>query len=78
MKSMKDCREKAGLTQERLAEAVGLSQETISQYENGTRVPNVIVGKKKLPVYSMNHWTIFFLRKTFHNEMLVKVHFLLF
>lgn len=48
MKSMKDCREKAGLTQERLAEAVGLSQETISQYENGTRVPNVIVGQKKI------------------------------
>lgn len=62
MKSMKDCREKAGLTQERLAEAVGLSQETISQYENGTRVPNVIVAKKIASVLN-EHWTIFFFEK---------------
>lgn len=60
MRSMKDCREKAGLTQERLAEAVGLSQETISQYENGTRVPNVIVAKKIASVLNEPLDNIFF------------------
>lgn len=46
MKQMKECRERAGLTQAGLAALVGLSQETISQYENGWRTPNVNVAKK--------------------------------
>lgn len=46
MKLMKECREILGLTQQELAGKLGLSQETISQYENGFRTPNVNVAKK--------------------------------
>lgn len=46
MKSIRECREELELTQQELAEKVGLSQETISQYENGTRTPNVHVAKQ--------------------------------
>lgn len=46
MKLMKECREDIGLTQQELADRLGLSQETISQYENGFRTPNVNVAKK--------------------------------
>jgi len=46
VKHIRKCREKLGLTQQELANKVGLSQETISQYENGTRTPNVNVAKK--------------------------------
>lgn len=60
MKSMKYCREKLGLTQAQLADIVGLSQETISQYENGTRIPNVITAKKIASVLNEPLDNIFF------------------
>ena len=46
MKHVRECREKLGLTQQDLAQKVGLSQETISQYEIGTRVPNINVARE--------------------------------
>ena len=46
MKHVRECREKLGLTQQDLAHKVGLSQETISQYEIGTRVPNINVARE--------------------------------
>ena len=46
MKHARECREHLQMTQAELAEKVGLSQETISQYEIGTRTPNVDVARK--------------------------------
>lgn len=60
MKSIKECREEKGLTQEQVADLVGLSQETISQYENGARTPNVITAKKIANVLEKPLDSIFF------------------
>ena len=46
VKHIRECRESLGLTQQDLAERVGLSQETISQYENGTRTPNINIARE--------------------------------
>lgn len=37
-------REKIGITQEQLAEDVGISRTMIAHYEKGIKVPNVITG----------------------------------
>lgn len=37
-------REKIGITQEQLAEDVGISRTMIAHYEMGIKVPNVITG----------------------------------
>lgn len=42
---IKKFREELGLTQEELGELVGVAQETISQYENETRCPGIIMAK---------------------------------
>lgn len=36
---LKDLRKKKRLTQEQLAEIVGITRESISQYENGDKIP---------------------------------------
>lgn len=41
MSSMKSIREKAGMTQAELAEAVGLTQGAIAHYEGGRRKPGL-------------------------------------
>ena len=38
---IKEQREKAGMTQEELSEAIGLSQNFLSQLENGRRKPSI-------------------------------------
>lgn len=60
MKSMKEYREEKNLTQEQMANLIGLSQETVSQYENGTRTPNVITAKKIAKVLEKPLDSIFF------------------
>ncbi len=40
--NLKKLRERAGMTQAELAEAVGVSQPTMAQYESGLKVPSVI------------------------------------
>ncbi len=40
--NLKKLRERAGLTQAELAEAVGISQPTLAQYESGLKVPSII------------------------------------
>lgn len=57
---MKVCREELGLTQQELANMVGLSQETISQYEIGSRTPNVITAKKIAAALHVSLDNIFF------------------
>ena len=44
--TLKESREKKGLSQTELANRVGLKQTTISQYENGFRKPNLSMAKK--------------------------------
>lgn len=41
MLKIKEFREKKGLSQEKLGEILGLSKQTISSYELGTREPNI-------------------------------------
>lgn len=60
MKHVKVCREELGLTQQELADMVGLSQETISQYEIGSRTPNVITAKKIAEALHVSLDNIFF------------------
>lgn len=38
------CREKIGITQEQLAEDVGISRTMIAHYELGIKLPNIITG----------------------------------
>ena len=40
---VKQCRKKEGLTQEALAQAVGIGRSTVSEIESGRRVPGVDV-----------------------------------
>jgi transcriptional regulator with XRE-family HTH domain len=54
---IKEQREKAGMTQEELSEAVGLSQNFLSQLENGRRKPSIdtvdsIASVLKQPLHS--------------------------
>lgn len=44
--TLKEFREQKGLSQTELAKRVGLKQTTISQYESGTRRPNLQMAKK--------------------------------
>lgn len=46
MNNLKEVRENKKMTQEELGDVLGLSQETISQYEAGTRTPNIHMAKK--------------------------------
>ena len=39
-------RERAGLSQKKLAELIGVSQQTIDRYEDGSRQPNISDGVK--------------------------------
>ena len=41
-KRLKDARVKAGLTQEQVAEKVMVSRQTISNWENGKSLPDII------------------------------------
>lgn len=45
MRDIKELRKKAALTQAELAEAVGVTQSTVSQWESGKAVPDTL----KLP-----------------------------
>lgn len=40
--NLKKLRERAGLTQAELAEAIGIAQPTLAQYESGLKVPSII------------------------------------
>lgn len=41
-KSLKDIRESEKLTQSKLAEKTGISQQSISRWESGQRFPNIL------------------------------------
>ena len=46
MKKLKLIRRKIGLSQTKFAKLMGVSQNTISQWESGARIPNVVSLKK--------------------------------
>lgn len=48
--NLKKFRERVGLSQAELAEAIGVAQPTIAQYEIGLRVPTVIIAVRMEPV----------------------------
>jgi DNA-binding XRE family transcriptional regulator len=58
MKMMKQRREVSGLTQEQLAEAVGVDRTTITKIENGGRT-SVKTAQKIADVLEFD-WTLFF------------------
>lgn len=43
---LKETREAKGITQEKLAETVGISRNSLFGYENGIKVPNVVTAQK--------------------------------
>ena len=47
---IKQARKKAGLTQKKLAEILGTSQQNLAQYENGKRKPKIETLKKLPPL----------------------------
>lgn len=53
-KKLKDIREKAGLTQEQLAEAIMVSRQTISNWENGKSLPDIISIIKLSELYKIS------------------------
>ncbi|MBR2612435.1 MAG: helix-turn-helix transcriptional regulator [Clostridia bacterium] len=53
-KKLKDAREKAGLTQEQVAEAVMVSRQTISNWENAKSLPDIISVIKLSDLYKIS------------------------
>lgn len=70
--TLKEFREKKGLSQTELANRVGLKQTTISQYESGSRTPNLSMAKKLADVLeiSLDDFVCF---STFQNEINIDV-----
>lgn len=66
--TLKEFREQKGLSQTELANRVGLKQTTISQYENGTRRPNLSIAKKVADALGMT-LDDFVSLSTFQNEI---------
>lgn len=66
--TLKEFREQNGLSQTELANRVGLKKTTISQYENGSRRPNLFIAKKIADALGMS-LDDFACLSTFQNEI---------
>lgn len=66
--TLKQAREGKGLSQADLADAVGLKQSTISQYENGSRKPSLVKAKRLSNILGIS-LDEFFCLSTFQNEI---------
>lgn len=55
LNNIKQIRESKGMTQKELAEAVGIKQVNISQYENGTKKPKLERLKKITNVLNVSY-----------------------
>ncbi|MCM1235825.1 MAG: helix-turn-helix transcriptional regulator [Ruminococcus flavefaciens] len=71
--TLKEFREQRGLSQTELAERVGLKQTTISQYESGSRRPNLSMAKKIADALGMT-LDDFACLSTFQNEINFIIH----
>jgi DNA-binding XRE family transcriptional regulator len=63
--TLKGARANAGLTQAKAAEMIGISKETLGNYENGKTYPNTKVIEKMEEVYNVSYNDIIFLRKDY-------------
>jgi len=52
MSCLKEFRENKGYTQEKVAEALGITQGAVSQWENGSSTPSVSALKKLAGLYN--------------------------
>lgn len=59
MKTLKDYREKAGLSQKDLAERTGLKQQRYNHYERGRREIPVPIAKKIGEVLGIHWWDLY-------------------
>lgn len=59
--TLKAARQIKGLTQEKAAEAIGISVETLSNYERGKSFPDVLALKKIEKVYGVSYNNLIFL-----------------
>ena len=66
--TLRQLREKRGLSQTGLADLVGLKQVTISQYENGSRRPDLVKSKRLADALGIS-LDDFFRLDTFQNEI---------
>lgn len=66
--TLKQFRENKGLSQTELGNIVGLKQTTISQYESGSRKPNLAIAKKLSDALEIS-LDDFFCSLTFQNEI---------
>ncbi len=66
--TLKKLREEKGLSQTQLANLVGLKQTTISQYEKGSRTPDLTRAKKISDALGIT-LDEFFCLSTFQNEI---------
>ena len=66
--TLRQFREKKGMSQAELGNRVGLKQTTISQYENGSRTPTLAMAKKLSDVFEIS-LDDFFCSILFQNEM---------
>ena len=66
--TLRQFREKKGLSQAELGNRVGLKQTTISQYESGSRTPTLAMAKKLSDVLEIS-LDDFFCSILFQNEM---------
>lgn len=66
--TLKQFREKKGMSQTELGNKVGLKQTTISQYENGSRKPNLAMAKKLADALEISLDELF-CSITFQNEI---------
>lgn len=66
--TLKQFRENKGLSQTELGSLVGLKQTTISQYESGSRKPNLAIAKKLSDALEIS-LDEFFCSLTFQNEI---------
>ena len=61
--SLKAARVNAGLTQDDVVKALGMSKNTIVNYEKGRSVPDIEMGKALAKLYGMSVDDIIFLPK---------------
>jgi putative transcriptional regulator len=59
--SLKTAREMKGLTQSEAAKQIGISEDSLSNYERGKTYPNVPVIRKIEKVYGLSYDQLFFL-----------------
>ncbi|MBP6924692.1 MAG: helix-turn-helix transcriptional regulator [Candidatus Pacebacteria bacterium] len=57
--SVHECRTKLGLTQEQLAEKVGVTRQTVIAIERGNYTPSVLLALKLAEVFSVSVESLF-------------------